>query len=82
MLEWLESTSDADALDADALQCRRRSRMPTLSNYNGFDLLDEQIVASVEQISMENLSEIIRNNSVAIVDQSQWYTPIKLVIFF
>ena len=59
----MHSTSEADDLD----------------NYNGFDLLDEQIVASVDhdQISLENSSEsddeseIIRNK--AFVDQSQWY---------
>ena len=46
-------------------------------NYSEFDLLDEQMVASIQQFKMnditENSSEPIRYESMASLDQSQWY---------
>ena len=46
-------------------------------NYSEFDLLDEQMVASIQQFKMndtaENFSGPIRYGSIASLDQSQWY---------
>lgn len=45
------------------------------TNYDEYDLLDEQIVASLQQITMDdsNSSVPIRYQSFAVVDQSRWY---------
>ena len=45
------------------------------TNYAEYDLLDEQIVASLQQMTMDdtNYSVPIRFQSIAFVDQSRWY---------
>ena len=48
-----------------------------LDNYNEFDVLDEQIVVSVQQQSCSCNNWSIHNKSTALVDQSLWY-----LIFF
>lgn len=48
------------------------------TNYSEFDVLDEQLVASVQEILLNNCwpedsSAIIRYESIAFVDQSRWF---------
>ena len=47
-----------------------------LDNYNEFDVLDEQIVVSVQQQSCSCNNWRIHNESTALVDQSLWYLPL------
>ena len=51
-------------------------------NYNGFDLLDEQIVVSAQQQSCRCNDWRICNESTALVDQSSWYTLLYTIIQF
>ena len=45
------------------------------TNYAEYDLLDEQIVASLQQITMSETDSSVptRYQSLAVVDQSRWY---------
>ena len=48
------------------------------TNYVEYDLLDEQIVASLQQITLDDdySSAPIRYQSIVVVDQSRWYNVI------
>ena len=50
------------------------------ANYVEYDLLDEQIVASLQQITMVYSPEPIRYQSIACVDQSRWYNVIIFTV--
>ena len=54
-------------------------------NYSEFDLLDEQMVVSVQQLKMDDAkikySKPIRYESTAFLDQSQWL-PFFLLFYF
>ena len=54
-------------------------------NYSEFDLLDEQMVVSVQQLKMDDAkikySKPIRYESTAFLDQSQWLSFFPIVLF-
>ena len=50
------------------------------TSYVEYDLLDEQIVASLQQITMAYSPAPIRYQSIACVDQSRWYNVIIFTV--
>ena len=63
--------------DTSEDEYERKEKSEEKENYSEFDLLDEQMVASIQQFQIDDVAgnslKPIRYESMVFLDQSQWY---------